>query len=148
VGGLSGTGKSTLAAALAPGFGPAPGAVNLRSDLERKRLFAVAETFRLPAQSYTPQASAQVYATLMRKARAVLSAGQSVIADAVYAAPEERAAIEAAAAELGVGFQGFWLSAAEETLVARVERRRGDGSERRPWRAAASSSQPEARPAH
>jgi len=129
VGGVSGTGKTTLAAALAPGLGAAPGAVHLRSDLERKRLFAVAETTRLPASSYTPQASAQVYATLLDKAQAVLSAGQSVIADAVYAAPEERAAIEAVAATLGVAFQGFWLSAAEGTLLRRVEQRRGDASD-------------------
>ena len=42
----------------------APGAVHLRSDLERKSLFGVAETIRLLAP-YCPQASAQVYATLV-----------------------------------------------------------------------------------
>src|SRR5262245_27761529 len=41
VAGLSGTGKSTLARALAPRIGPVPGAVHLRSDLERKSLFGV-----------------------------------------------------------------------------------------------------------
>ena len=98
VGGLSGTGKTTLAAALAPELGSAPGAVHVRSDLERKRLFGVEETVRLPAQSYTPQASAEVYAIVLRKARLALAAGQSVIADAVYSTPEERSAIEALAA--------------------------------------------------
>ena len=39
IGGLSGTGKSSLAAALAGSIGRAPGAVHLRSDIERKRLF-------------------------------------------------------------------------------------------------------------
>ena len=39
VGGLSGTGKSLLARALAPAISPAPGAVVLRSDVERKVLF-------------------------------------------------------------------------------------------------------------
>jgi hypothetical protein len=53
VGGLSGTGKTTLAAALAPGIGPAPGAVHLRSDLERKSLFGVKETVRLGPQTYS-----------------------------------------------------------------------------------------------
>ena len=43
IGGLSGTGKSVLARALAPGLAPAPGAVVLRSDIERKALFGVAD---------------------------------------------------------------------------------------------------------
>ena len=76
--------------ALAPELGSAPGAVHLRSDLERKSLFGVEETVRLPAQSYTPEASAEVYAIVLRKARLALAAGQSVIADAVYSTPEER----------------------------------------------------------
>jgi aminoglycoside phosphotransferase family enzyme len=36
VGGLSGTGKTTLSAVLAPVIGPPPGAMHFRSDLERK----------------------------------------------------------------------------------------------------------------
>jgi aminoglycoside phosphotransferase family enzyme/predicted kinase len=129
VGGLSGTGKTTLAAALAPELGPAPGAVHLRSDLERKSLFGVEETVRLPAQSYTHEASAQVYAILLRKARLALAAGHAVIVDAVYSAPEERAAIAAVATQLGVPFLGLWLTAASQTLVARVAARRNDASD-------------------
>lgn len=129
VGGPSGTGKTTLAAALAPDLGSAPGAVHVRSDLERKSLFGVAETERLPGETYTPQASADVYAIVLRKARLALAAGQSVIADAVWSAPEEREAIEALAAELGVPFQGVWLAAPLQTLVARVEGRRNDASD-------------------
>ena len=41
VGGPSGSGKTTLAARLAPTVGPAPGALVLRSDIERKRLLGV-----------------------------------------------------------------------------------------------------------
>ena len=48
VGGLSGTGKSLLARALAAEILPEPGAVVLRSDVERKALFGLAETDRLP----------------------------------------------------------------------------------------------------
>jgi uncharacterized protein len=132
VGGMSGTGKSTLASALAPELGSAPGAVHLRSDLERKSLFGAEETARLPPQAYTPEASARVYAILLGKARLALAAGQSVIADAVYATPEERSAIEALAAELGVPFQGLWLTAAPQTLVARVAARRNDASDATP----------------
>ncbi len=52
VGGLSGAGKSALAGALAPRLGRAPGALWLRSDLERKAMFAVEETVGLPASAY------------------------------------------------------------------------------------------------
>ena len=48
IGGLSGSGKSTLARMLAPVLPPAPGAVLLRSDVERKILLGAAETERLP----------------------------------------------------------------------------------------------------
>ena len=49
IGGLSGTGKSALARALAPFLAPEPGAVVVRSDVERKILFGVDETERLSA---------------------------------------------------------------------------------------------------
>ena len=132
VGGLSGTGKSTLASALAPAAGPAPGAVHLRSDLERKSLFGGRETERLAAEHYTDATSAQVYGILYRKARTALAAGHAVIADAVFSKPEERAAIEAVAAELGTPFQGLWLTAAPEHLLARVAERGGDASDATP----------------
>jgi aminoglycoside phosphotransferase family enzyme/predicted kinase len=129
VGGLSGTGKSTLAAALAPRLGPAPGAVHLRSDLERKALFGVDETVRLSDDAYSKNASERVYGTLVRKARLVLAAGHSVVVDAVYAAPRERQAIEAVAAELAVSFRGLWLHADAGKLAARVAARRHDASD-------------------
>lgn len=129
VGGLSGTGKSTLAAALAPSIGRAPGAVHLRSDLERKALFSAGETERLPPEAYKRAAGEKVYAVLLEKAREALAAGQSVITDAVYAKSGERADIERVARSLGVPFTGFWLEAPREVLIARVEARRGDASD-------------------
>src|SRR4030088_2978326 len=50
VGGLSGTGKSVWARALA--LEPLPGAVVLRSDIARKHRFLVGETVRLPPNAY------------------------------------------------------------------------------------------------
>ncbi len=129
VGGLSGTGKSTLAHGLAPGIGRAPGAVILRSDVERKRLFAIAPTQRLPESAYSAQVTQTVYRTLVKKARAALRAGHSVILDAVHGQPSERAAASAIAAEAGAEFVGIWLIAPEETLVARVESREADASD-------------------
>jgi uncharacterized protein len=132
VGGLSGTGKTTLATALAPQLGSAPGAVHLRSDLERKSLFGVEETDRLPARSYTPETSDRVYAILQRKARLALASGHSVVVDGVYAMPEERSAIEALSAELGIPFRGLWMTAASEKMTARVAARHDDASDATP----------------
>lgn len=132
VGGLSGTGKSTLAAALAPSLGPEPGAVHVRSDLERKAMFDVAETTPLAPEAYTPEARARVYERVLGKAATAAAAGHGVIVDAVFERPQERAAIEAVAAKPGVPFRGLWLTADREVLLARVAARRGDASDATP----------------
>jgi aminoglycoside phosphotransferase family enzyme/predicted kinase len=129
VGGLSGTGKSTLAAAIAPLIGPAPGAVHLRSDLERKAMAGVEETERLPADSYTPASSRDVYRRMTDKARVVLAAGHSVVTDAVFLEAAEREAMAALARKQGVRFDALWLTAPAETLVQRVDARCGDASD-------------------
>lgn len=129
VGGLSGSGKSTLAAALAPFLGPAPGAVHLRSDVERKRLNGTPELERLPPEAYSLEMTQQVYAVLRERAEAVLAAGHGVIVDAVHQRPDERADIAAVAHESGVDFLGLWLEAPVEALADRVTARRGDASD-------------------
>ena len=85
MGGLSGSGKSALARALAPSLPPSPGAVVLRSDVERKAMFGVAETERLPAAAYSEDTTKRVYAALADKARRVIGAGHTAIVDAVFA---------------------------------------------------------------
>ncbi|MCC7348543.1 MAG: AAA family ATPase [Variibacter sp.] len=129
IGGLSGSGKSTIAAALAPAIGNAPGAVHLRSDIERKRLFGHEETQALPEAAYAAEATARVYEQLRRKAAAALRAGASVIVDAVHAHKDERDGIETIARELGVSFRGLWLEVGTDARVARVSRRTGDASD-------------------
>ncbi len=129
VGGLSGTGKSTLAAALAPRIGPCPGAVHLRSDLERKALFGREETERLDSEAYTKDVTARVYSVLMKKAQRILAAGHGVIVDAVFAAESERRALEEVAEEAGVKLKALWLTASPEILMNRVAQRRNDASD-------------------
>jgi len=129
IGGLSGTGKSTLAALLAALIGPAPGALLVRSDVERKRLFGVPETQRLERQHYRIGTAQRVYSIVEDKARRGLAAGQAIIVDAVFAKQDERAAVEAIAREAGCEFVGLWLTAPATTLIARVEHRRGDASD-------------------
>jgi hypothetical protein len=129
IGGLSGSGKSTLGAALAPEIGAAPGALHLRSDVLRKQLAGVADRERLPSSAYTQANSEAVYGELRRRAAEALTAGHSVVLDAVHARPEERAAAEAVARAAGAAFTGIWLEAPKEALLARVEARRGDASD-------------------
>jgi predicted kinase len=129
IGGLSGAGKTAVAASLAPWLGPAPGAIHLRTDLQRKRLAGVAEVQRLPHSAYAPEARKRVYQMLREKARLVLSAGHAVIIDAVFADPDMRHDVQALAREVGVPFQGIWLHAAPQTLLKRVAERRNDASD-------------------
>lgn len=129
VGGLSGTGKSVLARELAPDLLPAPGAVVLRSDVLRKVLAGVGETTRLPADAYTAETTARVYAELVARAGRALAAGHGVVADAVFATRAERDAIAAAAREAGVPFRGLFLVADLATRLARVDGRRADASD-------------------
>jgi len=132
IGGLSGTGKSTLAQALAPGLGQAPGARILRSDVLRKRLAGLPPEERLPERAYTPEANHAVHAAMMQEAEAALRAGSAVVADAVFARPEERSGIEAVAGATGAPFAGLWLEAPQETLETRLAARTGDASDAGP----------------
>jgi aminoglycoside phosphotransferase family enzyme/predicted kinase len=129
IGGLSGTGKSTLARALAPHLGGAAGARLLHTDAIRKRLFGVAPTVRLPATAYGSAATQRVYEEQRRHGAAALAAGCSVIADAVFAQPEERQSIAAVAASAGVPFTGLWLEAPSAVLRQRIASRRHDMSD-------------------
>jgi aminoglycoside phosphotransferase family enzyme/predicted kinase len=129
VGGLSGTGKSTIAAALAPEVGAVPGALVIRSDIERKRLAGAAETTRLGSAHYSAVATGHVYKALNAKAQVALRAGHSVILDAVYAREHQRERAEEIAREAKVSFTGLWLEAPDRDLMNRVEARTGDASD-------------------
>jgi hypothetical protein len=129
IGGLSGSGKSTMALAVAPSVGAAPGALVLRSDEIRKALCGVAPLDRLGPAGYTPEVTRQVYHALAGRAAIALQAGRTVIVDAVFARPGDRAAIEAVASSASVPFTGLWLDAPPDVLMARTAQRRLDPSD-------------------
>jgi aminoglycoside phosphotransferase family enzyme/predicted kinase len=129
IGGLPGTGKSTLARALAPGLGAAPGALILRSDEIRKRKHGVSPEQRLPDSAYTEAASDKVFTALSRDAATVTAGGHSCIADAAFLRPAQRSAVAYAASNAGTPFQGLWLTAPLPELEARIARRVGDASD-------------------
>jgi hypothetical protein len=129
IGGLSGTGKTTVARGLAPELGPAPGAVILRSDVTRKRLLGKPETEKLGQSAYTAEVTDRVFNSIAERAETVLRAGHAAIADAVYVLPEQRARIAEAAERAQVPCHGLWLAAPLETRLERVDGRSGDASD-------------------
>lgn len=129
VGGYSGTGKSTVAQAIASDLSPAPGARLLRSDVIRKRLHGVAPETRLPPSAYDRASNERVYRAVYDMAARTLQSGYAVIADAAFLDPDERAAIARVAGEAGVAFAGLWLDAPDETLRRRIAARQSDASD-------------------
>ena len=132
VGGLSGTGKTVLARALAPAVPPQPGAVVMRTDVLRKQYFGMKETERLPESSYRPEVNEKIYQTLIECASRILAQGHSVVADGVFARPAERSAIAEAARRLNVRFAAFFLTADLATRQQRIGRRERDASDATP----------------
>jgi uncharacterized protein len=94
VGGLPGTGKSTLAAGLADRFGWSV----LRSDEVRKDLAGVPHTERAGAEFrqslYRPEVTAVTYDELLDRARRMLQLGEPVVLDASWSNRRNRAAAE------------------------------------------------------
>jgi uncharacterized protein len=129
VGGLSGSGKSRMGRELAPYIGAAPGARIARSDVLRKRLAGVGPLTKLPAQGYSLEMTRQTYDALYDETRKALAEGQSVVADAVFAKPEERQAIADVAREMGVRFDGVWLEAPLVVMQDRVTMRKFNPSD-------------------
>ena len=129
IGGLSGSGKSSVARALAPHLGSFPGAVHVRSDAERKRLFGIGADQPLSENAYAAEVSDIVYGICRKRALMALEGGQAVIVDGVHAKPEEREAIATCAAKAGVAFAGIWLEAPPDTMRRRIAGRRGDISD-------------------
>ncbi|WP_081688548.1 AAA family ATPase [Inquilinus limosus] len=132
IGGVSGTGKSTLAAHLSPYAGRHLGARILRSDVIRKQLHGAAPEDRLPDSAYAPEQTARVYEALRREAEQLLAAGCPVIADATFLDPAERAAIRAVASRRQVPFAAVWLDAPDAVLASRLSARVSDASDATP----------------
>ena len=127
IGGLQGTGKSTLARSLAPDLGPSPGAVILRSDEIRKRIHGVAPEARLPPEAYGDAANAKTNQALIELAAAAARTGHAVIVDATFLDPSVRRQVAALAG--ATRFVGVWLSAPLAVLEERVAARTGDASD-------------------
>ncbi len=125
--GLSGSGKSTVALGLVEALG----AVRVRSDVERKRLYGLAPTQRAaePALIYNTVSTVRTYTRLGEVARAALAGGVSVVVDAVFNRREEREAMRRIAAESGADCVVVDCRADAATMRERVERRLAGGQD-------------------
>lgn len=128
VGGLSGSGKSRMGRELAPLLA-VPAAAVVRTDALRKQLMGVGLLDTLGPEGYTPETTERTYQALYDTCLAVLKAGHSVVADAVFAKPEQREAIERVAREAGVPFDGLWLHTPPAVAARRIEGRRTNVSD-------------------
>jgi predicted kinase len=129
IGGLSGSGKTTVAEALAAHVAAPPGARIVESDRIRKAMHGVPAETRLPDKAYRLEVSKRVYRELAWRTGLILSQGGSVVADAVFDRPADRQRIERAAKDHSVPFLGIWLEASPDVLWQRVERRKGGPSD-------------------
>ena len=117
--GLAGAGKSLVAGALAERLG----AVRVRSDVERKRLFASAPTARAVPGLYSADATRRTYERLQELAQEALDAGVSVVIDAASLRRSERDALRTLAARHAARFSLLVCEAPPEVLRARVQQR-------------------------
>ncbi len=127
--GFSASGKSTLSRQLVERLG----AVRLRSDVERKRLFGVpagASARAAPGRGiYTADASRRVYARLLDLTGELLDAGWTVIVDAAFLEAARRAPFQRLAERRGVPWTLLPLEVPTEILRQRIRRRQGDVSD-------------------
>jgi aminoglycoside phosphotransferase family enzyme/predicted kinase len=124
VGGLPGTGKSTLAEAL----GRALAAPVVSSDRTRKALAGLAPTARGGPDLYTDEGRARAYAEVLRRAEGVVASGRSVILDATFSAETRRREARALAATHGARCVIVEVACDAPTLRERLARRRAGGT--------------------
>ena len=127
--GLPGSGKSFLSQAVIE----AAGAIRVRSDVERKRLFGLgalqSSQDRVAGGIYDEVTTARTYARLHEVARVALGAGWPAIVDAAFLRRSERAQFAALAGSLGVPFAIFDCQAALPLLRQRLEQRLAGGGD-------------------
>ncbi|WP_157264401.1 bifunctional aminoglycoside phosphotransferase/ATP-binding protein [Azohydromonas aeria] len=124
--GPAGSGKSTLAQALVM----RAGAIRIRSDVERKRLFGLQPLQRSAEQGlalYSHEIGQRTYERMAACAREALLGGFPVIVDAAFLRRAQRRGFAELAGSLGVPFAILACSARTDTLRRRVAERDAAG---------------------
>ncbi|WP_044874109.1 AAA family ATPase [Pseudomonas sp. LFM046] len=125
--GVSASGKSHVALRLVEAFG----AIRLRSDVERKRLFGEqqADAEGLQSGIYSQDASAATYQHLSQLASAVLRAGFPVVIDATFLKQVQRQAARKVAEETATPFLILDCHAPEAVIEAWLAQRQAEGGD-------------------
>jgi len=132
--GLSASGKSTVSQQLLETLG----AIRIRSDVERKRLFGIDLTNNLSSDKtpneidsgiYSAQASLQTYIKLAELASEIIRSGYSVIVDAAFLKHEQREPFQLLASRLAVSYIIMEVTAPAEVLRQRINKRKNDVSD-------------------
>jgi aminoglycoside phosphotransferase family enzyme/predicted kinase len=128
VGGVVGTGKSTVADALAEQLS----GVVISSDRVRKQLAGLPPSSKVRAFPdegfYAPDAVERTYAALFERVRPVVNSGRVAILDATFSRRRHRAMAADLAAELGVDQRMIEVRCAPEIARARLARRETEGA--------------------
>lgn len=121
--GLSGSGKTTHTQSLLEAIG----AVRVRSDVERKRMYGMTTTMRdsggVQQGIYSANSSAAAYQRLLTVATAIISAGYTAIVDAAFLRHAQRESFCRAAAALAVRYRIIDFPADPVILRERIEQR-------------------------
>jgi uncharacterized protein len=126
--GVSAVGKSQVALRLVEALG----AIRLRSDVERKRLFGEqpeAQRGSLGDGIYSAEASVATYQRLHQLAERALHAGFPVVLDAAYLKRDQRAAAWQVAEQNGAPFLILDCQAPQEVIAAWLQQRQAEGSD-------------------
>jgi aminoglycoside phosphotransferase family enzyme/predicted kinase len=127
--GLSASGKSTLTQPLLESMG----AIRIRSDVERKRLFGIAANADSKAGIdqgiYSAEAGIKTYNKLEQLTAEVLAAGFSVIVDAAFLKYEQRQPFRQLADQIQIPFVILEFTASPDILRQRIRGRHADVSD-------------------
>jgi len=125
VGGLSGTGKTTLNQQLSAKLN----GIQLRSDVVRKSLLHI-ENFEMAGNAgYQEAINRATYERMIQMAGSVLRAGFPVFLDATFRNQADREQIESLAMNDHVPFVGLWCEVPLDVAVQRIAGRSGDASD-------------------
>ncbi|MBB5916709.1 hypothetical protein BJY24_005621 [Nocardia transvalensis] len=140
VGGLPGTGKSTVAQALAHRTGATVLSTDHIRAGQRTQGTLTGASGAYSRGAYSPQARAQVYAALRAEARALLEGGHSVVLDASWTDADERRRVTNLATGTAADMIELCCTAPLSVTSSRIAARSGGESEATPAIASAMAA--------